>query len=124
MVKYYRRTYRKNYSKKQFNRIASTYMKYKIATNFNCKWSGVNAPYISWTNPNSGQTLAAESIFGNTGNEFLTLRGYYSYYKLTGILIEITPNKALGPNGEFGASGSAVLSLIQSGETLTFGALS
>lgn len=123
MVKYYRRTYRKNYSKKQFNKIASTYMKYKVVTDFNCKWVGTNSPFISWST-NQGQTLLAESIFGNTGNEFLTLRGYYSYYKLTGIAIEITPYKTLGPDGEFKVSGSAVLSLIQSGETLTYSALS
>ena len=124
MVKTYRRTYRRNYSKRDFNRIASTYMKYKVATNFNCTWTGTSSPYIAWTNPYSGQSLTAENIFGNTGNEYLTLRGYYSYYKLTGILIEITPNKTLGPNGEFGVSGNAILSLIQSGETLTYSALS
>lgn len=125
MVKYARRSYKaRKLSLRQFNYIASTYMKYKIATNFNCTWTGTSAPYIAWNNPNAGQSLSAESIFGNTGNEYLTLRGYYSYYKLTGIAIEVTPNKTLGPNGEFGVSGNAILSLIMSGETLTYNALS
>lgn len=123
MVKTYRRTYRRNYSKRDFNRIASTYMKYKIATSFTCTWSGTSAPYISWNNPHAGQSLSAESIFGNTGNEYLTLRGYYSYYKLIGVLMEITPVKSLSVNGEFTPGGNAAISLIQTGETLTYNAL-
>ena len=126
MVKYNRKFYyKKNWgSKKNFNRIASTYMKYKIATNFNCTWAGTSSPYIVWNNPQSGQTLSAETIFGNTGNEYLTLRGYYSYYKITGIAIEVTPIKSLSVNGEFTPAGNVVLSLIQTGETLTYNALS
>lgn len=125
MVKYARRIYKaRKLSRRQFNYIASTYMKYKIVTNFNCSWTGTSAPYIAWNDPNNGQTLTAENIFGNTGNEYLTLRGYYSYYKLIGVAIEVTPATSLGTNGEFRVSGNAVLSLIMSGETLTYNALS
>ena len=123
MVKY-RRYYKKNgWSKRQFNKIASTYMKYKVATNFQATWSGTNTPYISF-DLTSGSTVNSEQIFGNTGNEYLTLRGYYSYYKLTGVLIEVTPTKAEGTNGQFGVSGSAVLGVVQSGETITYNTLS
>jgi hypothetical protein len=124
MVKYARRGYRaRKLSRRQFNYIASTYMKYKVAVNFQATWSGTNSPYISF-GTNYGQTVNSEQIFGNTGNEYLTLRGYYSYYKLTGALIEVTPTKAEGTNGEFKVGGSAVLGLVQSGETMTYNTLS
>lgn len=124
MVRYARRGYKtRKMSRRQFNYIASTYMKYKVAVNFQATWSGQNTPYISF-DLTSNSTVNSEQIFGNTGNEYLTLRGYYSYYKLTGAAIEVTPTKSLGTNGEFRASGSAVLGLVQSGETMTYNTLS
>ena len=122
MVKY-KRYRRSNWSKRNFNKIASTYMKYKVAVNFEATWSGTNAPYITF-GTNYGSIVTAEQIFGNTGNEYLTLRGYYSFYKLTGIAMEITPTMANGTNGEFRISGSAVMGIVQSGETLTYNTLS
>lgn len=123
MVKYARRGYKtRKMSRRQFNYIASTYMKYKVAVNFQATWSGSSSPYLNFDG-NLGQTVNAEQIFGRTGNEYLTLRGYYSYYKLTGALIEVTPTKSEGVNGEFTASGSAVLGLVQTGETLTYNTL-
>ena len=123
MVKYARRSYKtRKMSRRQFNYIASTYMKYKVAVNFQAVWSGSSSPYITFGG-NLGQIITAESIFGNTGNEYLTLRGYYSYYKLTGVLIEVTPTKAAGTNGEFSAGGTAVLGLVQTGETLNYNTL-
>lgn len=122
MAKYYRRYSKKgSVSRRQFNKIASTYMKYKVAVNFQATWSGVSSPYIIFGG--QGQVMTADSIFGNTGNEYLTLRGYYSFYKLTGVLMEVIPTRALGPNGEFGAGGTAVLGLVQSGETLNYNTL-
>lgn len=124
MVKYARRGYRaRKLSRRQFNYIASTYMKYKVAVNFQATWGSTNTPYISF-DLNSATSVNSEQIFGNTGNEYLTLRGYYSYYKLTGALIEVTPTKSEGVNGQFTASGSAVLGLVQSGETVTYNTLS
>lgn len=124
MVRYAKRGYRaRKLSRRQFNYIASTYMKYKVAVNFQATWSGTSSPYISFGG-NYGQTVNSEQIFGNTGNEYLTLRGYYSYYKLTGALLEVTPTKAEGTNGEFKVGGSAVLGLVQSGETMTYNTLS
>lgn len=124
MVRYARRVYRaRKLSRRQFNYIASTYMKYKVAVNFQATWSGSNTPYITF-DLTSNSTVNSEQIFGNTGNEYLTLRGYYSYYKLTGASIEVTPTKALGTNGEFNVGGSAVLGLVQSGETMTYNTLS
>lgn len=124
MVRYARRGYKtRKMSRRQFNYVASTYMKYKVAVNFQATWSGTNNPYISF-DLTSNSTVNSEQIFGNTGNEYLTLRGYYSYYKLTGASIEVTPTKSLGTNGEFRASGSAVLGLVQSGETMTYNTLS
>lgn len=120
--------YRKGYyktgraSKRQFNYIASTFMKYKVAMNFQAAWRDTN-PYIGF-GTNSSPTLDSEAIFGNTGNEYLALRGYYSYYKVTGALIEVTPTKNYGTNGQFTTSGSAVLGLVQTGETVTYNTLS
>lgn len=124
MVKYTKKGYKSRYaSKKQFNYIASTYMKYKIAMNFQADWTSSNSPYISFGS-NYGSTVDAEHIFGNTGNEYLALRGYYSYYKITGALMEVTPTKNDGVNGQFIVNGSAVLGLIQIGETVTYNTLS
>lgn len=124
MVKYARRGYRaRKLSRRQFNYIASTYMKYKVAVNFQATWGSTNTPYVSF-DINNATSVNSEQIFGNTGNEYLTLRGYYSYYKLTGALIEVTPTKSEGVNGQFTASGSAVLGLVQSGETVTYNTLS
>lgn len=123
MVRYAKRCYRaRKLSRRQFNYIASTYMKYKVAVNFQAAWGGTSSPYITFGG-NLGQIISAENIFGNTGNEYLTLRGYYSYYKLTGVLIEVTPTKAEGVNGEFNAGGTAVLGLVQTGETLNYNTL-
>lgn len=124
MVKYAKKGYKTRYaSKKQFNYIASNYMKYKIAMNFQANWTGSNSPYISFTTTNSS-TLDSEAIFGNTGNEYLALRGYYSYYKITGALIEVTPTKNSGANGQFTINGSATLGLVQTGESVTYNTLS
>ena len=121
MVKYARKNYKT--SKKQFNYIASNYMKYKIAMNFQANWNSANSPYISFA-PSSNPILDAEAIFGKTGNEYLVLRGYYSYYKITGISIEVTPTKSYGTNGQFSVEGSSVLGLVQTGETVTYNTLS
>lgn len=123
MVKYKRYGRSTYWAKKNFNKIASTYMKYKVAVNFEATWSGTNAPYITF-GTNYGSIVTAEQIFGNTGNEYLTLRGYYSFYKLTGIAMEITPTISNASNGEFRISGSAVMGIVQSGETLTYNTLS
>lgn len=124
MVRYAKRGYRaRKLSRRQFNYIASTYMKYKVAVNFQASWAGTNSPYVSF-DLNNATSVNSEQIFGNTGNEYLTLRGYYSYYKLTGALIEVTPTQALGMDGRFDAGGSVVLGLVQSGETMTYNTLS
>ena len=124
MVKYARRGYKtRKMSRRQFNYVASTYMKYKVAVNFQATWSGTSAPYISF-DLNNQTSVNSEQIFGNTGNEYLTLRGYYSFYKLTGALIEVTPTKSEAANGQFSASGSSILGLVQSGETVTYNTLS
>lgn len=124
MVKYARKGYKTGKaSKRQFNYIASTFMKYKVAMNFQANWNNSSSPYISFAS-NSSSTLDSEAIFGNVGNEYLALRGYYSYYKITGALIEVTPTKSYGVNGQFTATGSAVLGLIQTGETTTYNTLS
>ena len=125
MAKYFKKGYYKTgkASKRQFNYIASTFMKYKIAMNFQANWNNSSSPYISFAS-NSSQTLDSEAIFGKTGNEYLVLRGYYSYYKITGALMEVTPTKSYGVNGQFTATGSAVLGLIQNGETVTYNTLS
>ena len=124
MVKYARKGYKTGKaSKRQFNYIASTYMKYKVAMNFQANWTGSNSPYIYFES-SSGSTLDSEAIFGKTGNEYLALRGYYSYYRITGALIEVTPTKSYAANGQFTAGGSAVLGLIQTGETMTYNTLS
>lgn len=120
MVKYARKNYKT--SKKQFNYIASTYMKYKIAMNFQASWRD-GSPFIGFGSNNT-PTLDSEAIFGNTGNEYLALRGYYSYYKITGALIEVTPTRNFGVNGQFTAAGSAVIGLVQTGETVTYNTLS
>ena len=123
MVKYAKKNYKT--SKKQFNYIASNYMKYKIAMNFSANWNSTNSPYIAFAlGSNLSPTLDSEQIFGKTGNEYLALRGYYSYYKITGALIEVTPTRNYGVNGQFNAEGSAVLGLVQTGETVTYNTLS
>ena len=100
-------------------------MKYKIAMNFQANWNSSSSPYIAFaTGSNLSPTLDSEAIFGKTGNEYLVLRGYYSYYKITGILIEVTPTKNTTVNGQFNAEGSAVLGLVQTGETVTYNTLS
>ena len=124
MAKYVKKYYKTGkMSKRQFNYIASTFMKYKIATNFQANWNSANSPYISFA-PSSNPVLDSEAIFGKTGNEYLVLRGYYSYYKVTGVLIEVTPTKSYGVNGQFSCEGSAVLGLVQNGETVTYNTLS
>ena len=124
MAKYTKKYYKAGKaSKRQFNYIASTFMKYKIATNFQANWNSANSPYISFA-PSSNPVLDSEAIFGKTGNEYLVLRGYYSYYKVTGVLIEVTPTKSYGVNGQFSCEGSAVLGLVQNGETVTYNTLS
>ena len=124
MAKYAKKYYKTGkVSKRQFNYIASNFMKYKIAMNFQATWNGTNSPYISF-DPNSSPLLDSEAIFGKTGNEYLALRGYYSFYKTTGALIEVTPTKSYAANGQFTSGGSAVLGLIQSGETMTYNTLS
>ena len=124
MAKYVKKYYKTGkVSKRQFNYIASNFMKYKIAMNFQANWNNTSSPYISFAS-NSSTTLDSEAIFGKTGNEYLALRGYYSYYRTTGVLIEVTPTKSYGVNGQFTSEGSAVLGLIQTGETMTYNTLS
>lgn len=125
MAKYARKGYYKTgkASKRQFNYIASTFMKYKVAMNFQANWTGSSSPYIGF-DPNNSPILDSEAIFGKTGNEYLALRGYYSYYRVTGASIEVTPTKSYGVNGQFSAGGSAVLGLVQTGETVTYNTLS
>ena len=124
MVKYAKKGYKTGkVSKRQFNYIASTFMKYKVAMNFQANWTGSSSPYISFDSTTSS-IVDSEHIFGKAGNEYLILRGYYSYYKITGVLIEVTPTKNYGVNGQFTAAGSAVLGLVQDGETVTYNTLS
>ena len=121
MVKGYRRyrRYTKRVSRAAFNNIAKRYLKYKVNVNYTIGWSG-NAIQFD-TNVSS---LSMNDILSRAGNEYTTLRGYFLNYKINGILIRITPTVNSGTNGEINRVGTAVLSLIQSGETVTYNTLS
>lgn len=121
MVKGYRRyrRYSSRVSRAAFNKIARRYLKYKVNVNYTIGWS-TNAIQFD-TNASS---LSMIDILSRAGNEYTALRGYFLNYKINGILIKITPTANSGTNGEVNRQGTAVLSLIQAGETVTYNTLS
>lgn len=120
MVKGYRRyrRYTKRVSRAAFNKIARRYLKYKVNVNYTIGWSGNSIQYDT-----NSSSLTMNDILSRAGNEYTSLRGYFLNYKITGILIRITPTENTGVNGEMNRSGTAVMSLVQTGETLTYNTL-
>lgn len=126
MVKGYyswRRNYKYNrVSRAQFNKIARNYMKYKVNVNLTLR-TDENSPYLGFVD-NSSNSFTMTQLLAKAGNEFLTLRGYYALYKITGINAVFTPTSTLSTDGQLSTSVAPIVSIIQSQETVTYQTLS
>ena len=97
MVKYARvarRGYRSaRATRKQFNYIASNYLKYKVKGEFQFRWSnGITGDY----NLTFDDILSAQG-----GNDFSALRHHFIQYKLTAIAINVVPVCNTNGDGAF-----------------------
>ena len=126
MVKGYyswKRNYKYNrVSRAQFNKIARNYMKYKVNVNLTLR-TDQNSPYLGFTDNNSN-SFTMTQLLAKAGNEFLTLRGYYALYKITGIAMTLTPTASYASDGQLSTSVAPIVSIIQSQETVTYQTLS
>lgn len=119
MVKYgYKKSY--NYrkyipkaTKRQFNYIASNYLKYKIKSEFQFRWgNGITGDY----NLTFDDIISAQG-----GNDFSALRHHFIQYKLTGIAINITPVINTNGDGAFSTGeAKAALALLSVNDELNY----
>lgn len=119
MVKY-RRRWRKRtrVSRAAFNKIASTYMKYKCNAATRILYSASNSSIQFEVN--NTRTWDLNNIF-TAASELGALKAYYGTYKVTGIAFECTPSPAgASPNPSLG---QAAIAFVQTGETIVWGSL-
>ena len=93
MVKYTKRCYRKSnkVSKRQFNYIASHYLKYKVKNAFQVNFNQQNGL--------TGDTsLTFQNILDSGSNDFGALSKHFLQYKVTGVALTVMPML----NGEAG----------------------
>lgn len=121
MVKYWpKRYYRKNYykaNKRQFNYIASHYLKYKIKNQYQVNFD---------TNGLTGDvSLTFQTILDSGTNDFTLLSKHFLQYKVTGIAITVIPNQNTDQYGQFTFQGvSAAMSILNINEDNTWAGVS
>lgn len=101
MVKYTYRKYYKKYTpkatKRQFNYIASHYLKYKIKGEYQFTWQeGITGDYV----------LTFDDMLSGQNNDFTLMRHHFLMYKLTGIAITIVPTVNTNGDGAFSTNGN------------------
>lgn len=117
MVKYTYRKYYKRYfpkaTKRQFNYIASHYLKYIIKNEYQVNLSGDNIT--------GDISLTFQSILDSGTNDFTLLSKHFLQYKVTGVGINIIPTKNTDANGQFNFQGvRAAMSILNINEDLTW----
>ena len=99
MVKY-SKNYHKKYNKatkRQFNYIASHYLKYKIKGEYQFTWQeGISGDYV----------LTFDDMLSGQNNDFTLMRHHFLMYKLTGIAITIVPTVNTNGDGAFSTNGN------------------
>ena len=118
MVKYnsrnfYNKKYYSRATKRQFNYIASNYLKYKVKGEFQFRWqNGITGEY----------NLTFDDILSiQGGNDFSALRHHFIQYKITGIAINITPVCNTNGDGAFSiGEHKAALGIMSINDELNF----